>query len=121
MLRRTFNVSLSDKELGAVLERFDVDRVGKILCSSFLVYFSKVGISGRGQLHTASLERQRQEQQRQEEEEQAKLVAAWQKLELRPDELLAFTQQDEEVSHLTFVWRQKERKFVSSILPARPS
>ena len=42
-LRRVFNVHLSPKELGAIMDHFDKDGSGEVDCAEFLLEFFKLG------------------------------------------------------------------------------
>lgn len=59
MLKRSFSVFLTGKELGALVDFFDEDNVGEISCQAFLVYFGRTGFAERGKDHSDALEKQR--------------------------------------------------------------
>ena len=44
-LRRVFNIHLSPRELGALMDLFDKDKDGTIACNEFLIMFFKTGTS----------------------------------------------------------------------------
>jgi Ca2+-binding EF-hand superfamily protein len=76
MLKRTFNVALTGKELGAITKYFDKDNTGDIYCQSFLVHFTKVGTAERGKDHIMGLQKQWAEIEARKKKEQEKLDAA---------------------------------------------
>lgn len=54
-LRRVFNIHLSPRELGALMDLFDKDKDGTIACNEFLIMFFKTGNSKKqepGARHT---------------------------------------------------------------------
>lgn len=95
MLKRTFNILVTNKELGALVDHFDCDGEGKICCKSFLLYFTKVGFLEKGKIFSESLQKQRREIELQEQEEARKLAEKWKKLEIDPNLLNNPTPEDE--------------------------
>jgi Ca2+-binding EF-hand superfamily protein len=59
MVKRTFNVIFTGKELGVIVNMFDEDGVFEISCKAFLVFFTRMGIEERFKDHTAQLEESR--------------------------------------------------------------
>ncbi len=83
MLKRTFNLILPRKELGALIKYFDSDDSGTVNNKEFLTYFSRASTGGRFALRSESIERQRRTNAEAEKEKEEKLAAQWGKLEDR--------------------------------------
>lgn len=116
MLKRTFNIIVTNKELGALVDYFDFDETdkdmntltgttsisegthsssgGKVDCKKFLLYFAKVGFKGKREKFSNDLDRQRREIVRQHEEHQQKIEKQWEKMSLSAEKLEAFTPED---------------------------
>jgi Ca2+-binding EF-hand superfamily protein len=60
LLKRTFNMFLSPKEIGVAFKTFDLQLTGKIPCQDFLIKFFQIGFEERNRDFTESLEKQRQ-------------------------------------------------------------
>jgi len=56
-LKRTFNVHLSKKELGALIRIFDVNGAGSIPCADFIIQFLKLGFEERSKINTLRLQK----------------------------------------------------------------
>jgi hypothetical protein len=63
MIKRTFNVALTGKELGAVVNTFDEAGDFEINCKAFLVFFARAGVEERSKDHSAQLEESRSKYQ----------------------------------------------------------
>jgi Ca2+-binding EF-hand superfamily protein len=61
MLKRTFNVILTNEELASVMHYFDKKRTGTVFSKKFLIYFLKVGITEREKDHRASMQKLRED------------------------------------------------------------
>lgn len=59
LVRRTFGLVLTNKELGFVIRKYDKAGTGRVTCSTFLTSFMKLGQTERHKHHIAQLERQR--------------------------------------------------------------
>jgi len=59
MVKRTFNIALSPRELAAMLTMFDADKEGNIKTSTFLTKFMRIGLDQRYKFKRESIERQR--------------------------------------------------------------
>ena len=81
MLRRVFDLNLSAKETGALVEHFcsNGDR-GIIVCKDFLNVFLQLGIGERAKFHKQQLDRQTEENRARVKEDQKKV----ERLVLRP-------------------------------------
>jgi len=97
MLKRTFNVSVTNKELGALVDFFffeDDKDMNKVDCKKFLLYFAKVGFKGKRDKFSNDLEKQRREVSRQIEEHKQKIDKQWEKMSLSAEKLDKFTEED---------------------------
>jgi hypothetical protein len=94
MLKRTFNVILTGKELGAMTKYFDRDGVGDICCQAFLVHFTKVGAAERGKDHIQGLQKQWAENEERKRKERDKLEAAAKKNLLDQSRINEFSESD---------------------------
>ena len=93
MLRRTFNLILTGKEAGAIVNFFDKKGDNNIICVEFLNFFVQLGITERAKEHKAMLERQTEENKLRALEDKAKVDA----LVLKPIEVdMAYTDDDKE-------------------------
>jgi len=59
LIRRTFGLSLTNKELGFVIRKYDKIGTGRVTCKTFINSFLKIGIVERQKHHLAQLEKQR--------------------------------------------------------------
>ena len=92
MIKRTFGVVLTPGELGACMHHFDPKISGTISSKKFLIYFLKLGIVEREQIHKSDLEKLRADAILREREHTEKLAAQWAKMELRMN--FDFTEDD---------------------------
>lgn len=81
MLKRTFNLILPPKELGALVKFFDTDNSDTVNNSEFLTYFSRASTTGRFAMRSYMIAKQRKMIQDAQEEQNMKLNAQWGKLE----------------------------------------
>lgn len=81
MLKRTFNLILPPKELGALVKFFDTDNSDTVNNNDFLTYFSRASTTGRFAMRSYMIARQRKMIQDAEEEQSQKLNAQWGMLE----------------------------------------
>jgi hypothetical protein len=85
-LKRTFNVDLSSKELGAVVREYqsesDKDRID---CKPFMIKFMKMGLDKRAKLKAAALDKQRRTEEEMQQEQLRKKRIADQKMVLDVD------------------------------------
>lgn len=72
MVKRTFNLNLNSKELGACVKTFDKTGRGQIECHDFLVKFLQMGIDERNQERLEGLAKSRQLLKEAEEEKMQK-------------------------------------------------
>jgi hypothetical protein len=97
MVKVTFQLMLSNKELGALVHQFDVDKNGTVRCDNFLLYFLSLGAKERSYIWTASLEKQRRECYEQAMEQERILKAQWERAgSIKIEEILKFTKADED-------------------------
>ena len=54
-LKRTFNITLTPAEMGAMVTYFDKDRKNKVNCQAFLTKFVALGAEERGRVHLEQL------------------------------------------------------------------
>jgi len=54
-LKRTFNITLTPAEMGAVVSYFDKDRKNEVHCQTFLTTFVGLGAEERGRIHLEQL------------------------------------------------------------------
>lgn len=59
LIRRVFNVTMAAKELGYVIQKFDVKKSGNVHCKTFITEFLRQGHEGRHKSHIEQLELQR--------------------------------------------------------------
>jgi Ca2+-binding EF-hand superfamily protein len=85
LIKKCFNVILSDGELAAVKTYFDKKNEGFIRSKDFLVYFFKLGFAERNKFKSEQLRKDRELAAQREREEQEKLQAQWAKMELNVD------------------------------------
>lgn len=76
-LRRTFNISLTPKELAVVTRKFDSDKRGLINNHDFLVYFTRTGYEERTKFWSQQLEKNRREEAEKAAEEDRLLNEHW--------------------------------------------
>ena len=94
MVKRTFNVVLSGKELGAMVELFDKDKSGEVNCQEFLVFFSNAGYTERSKEHSQGLSKRRNEDIERKKREIELAEAAAKKNLLDESLLNGFTEED---------------------------
>lgn len=78
-LRRTFDLHFTDKEMGALVRRYDKENKGHILCIPFTTMFLRIGQEERFRLHHLQLEKQRRLIAEAAAEEERKLKEAFEK------------------------------------------
>lgn len=59
LIRRIFNLVLSNKELGYVVSKYDTAGTGRVMCKQFLIEFLRLGIQERHDHHMRQLEKQK--------------------------------------------------------------
>lgn len=82
LVRRTFNLKLKPKEVGALVRHFDKSDPPistDIDCGEFLTLFLQLGFAERSKAHKEQLEKQRREDREREADEAAKLLATTQR------------------------------------------
>jgi Ca2+-binding EF-hand superfamily protein len=96
-LLRTFNVELTNKELGALTKMFDRKDNETICNHDFLVHFTRVGYQVRSEKRAAQLEMERAAQAQEADDHEKKMFAQWKidNAHFDPD---AFTKTDEETA-----------------------
>ena len=92
LLKRTFNIRLTEGELAALIAFFDTESEGFIRSKDFLLHFFKTGFSERNKVHSEAIRKDRELARQREKEAQEKLRAQWAKMELDID--WNFTQAD---------------------------
>lgn len=94
-LLRTFNVELSNQELGALTKMFDRKNNETICSHDFLVHFTRVGYLVRSEKRAAQLEMEREARAKDASDHEKKMFAQWKidNAHFDPD---AFTKVDEE-------------------------
>lgn len=60
MLKRSFNMKLTNGELAALIDEFDTNKTKNINCNKFMVAFTKLGFDKRSEIRGKQLEKQRQ-------------------------------------------------------------
>jgi Ca2+-binding EF-hand superfamily protein len=115
MLKRTFNIILPAKELGALVKFFDTDGTNTVNNSEFLTYFTRASTTGRFAMRSYMIARQRKMIQDAEDEQNKKLNAQWGKMEDKVK--FEFTPEDQEsaVQKLTELARKYFNDKVSNI------
>lgn len=97
MVKVTFQLMLTNRELGALVSLFDSDKNGSVRCDNFLLYFLSLGSKERANIWTASLEKQRRECYEQAMEQERILKAQWERAgSIKIEDILNFTKADEE-------------------------
>ena len=92
LIRRIFNLTLTNRELGYIINKYDVHGKGELVCNPFITAFLKVGREEREKRHIAQLEKQARLIQEAEREHMEKMKAV---VEGRPVEISsAFTDAD---------------------------
>jgi Ca2+-binding EF-hand superfamily protein len=81
MLKRCFNMKLTNGELAALISTFDQDGTKNVSCSEFMVTFINLGFERRGTIRTAQLEKQRKMKDAAKTEVEEKLRQADLKME----------------------------------------
>lgn len=77
MLKRTFQIALTDKEAGSLLHDYEGEKKGLIFNKGFLVSFIRLGCQERFKTHTAQLEKERRLQEKANENHEKQLLADW--------------------------------------------
>lgn len=94
MLKRTFNIFLTGKELGAMVKYFDEDDRGEVSCKSFLVYVGRTGAEERGRQHSLGLLKQKEDLKKRKEAHDAKLLRIAKKSQIDEKRIQTFTDKD---------------------------
>lgn len=92
MLKRCFQMKLTNGELAALIAAFDKDGTKKIHCADFMVTFTSLGFERRSAIRTAQLEKQRKMSEEMKNEFEIKQRQADAKMEVALD--LTFTDVD---------------------------
>lgn len=79
MLRRTFDLVFSSREMGYLVRKLDTESDGKIHCAPFITSFLRMGIDERYRLHKAQLDAQAKAAADAAAENASKLLAAFNK------------------------------------------
>lgn len=77
MLRRTFNIILTDKEAGALLHAFDPEKRGQVKTKEFLVFLVKAGYEERSRIRSHQIHAERNSELHQKEESERKILEQW--------------------------------------------
>jgi hypothetical protein len=101
MLKRTFNVLLTPKELGAVVKHFDVDNSNEVDNKSFLNFFSRASTTGKFAIRSESIARCRKAIEDAEAEREAKLAQSWK--QLTDAEKYTFSEEDRNSAERKFI------------------
>ncbi|KAJ1442366.1 hypothetical protein B484DRAFT_66814 [Ochromonadaceae sp. CCMP2298] len=72
LVRRTFGLKLTAREVGAVFERFHAEKE-EINCKDFLNFFLQLGITERAKVKSGQIERQKREDRDREKEHEQKI------------------------------------------------
>lgn len=75
MLKRLFNIKLSGKELGSLVDHFDSDKSRRIDCTMFVVKFTSLGFTEREKIHEEQVHRKHLALEREKKELYARLKA----------------------------------------------
>ena len=59
MLKRTFNIKVTGKELGSLVDLFDSDKSKRIDCTKFVVKFTGMGFEERDKVHQEQLQKKK--------------------------------------------------------------
>jgi Ca2+-binding EF-hand superfamily protein len=116
MIRRTFNIHLTPRELAAMLTLFEADKNGNIETRNFITKFMRIGLDERYKFKTEMIERQRVTAKRVAEERVEKIAAQWKKLEEMVEINYQYDIKDEEslFTKLKKVARKYEKNAISS-------
>lgn len=99
MVKVTFQLMLTNKELGALVNHFDIDKNGSVRCDNFLLYFLQLGSKERANSWRASLEKQRRECYEQAIEQERILKAQWERAgSIKIDDIMKYTKADEDTA-----------------------
>ena len=96
MIRRTFNIHLSPKELAAMLTLFESDKEGNVDTANFLTKFMRIGLDERYKFKTESIEKQRKAAKQAKKDREDKIAAQWKKMEDLVDIDYNYTPDDEQ-------------------------
>lgn len=83
MIKRTFGLTPSPEELGALIHFFDQENKGYINSHKFLTHFLKIGITERDKDHRQSLQKLREDAAFRVRFHEEQMAAQWAKAELR--------------------------------------
>jgi Ca2+-binding EF-hand superfamily protein len=75
LLRRTFHLNLTNKEIGFIIRKYDRENAGKVLCAPFITDFLRTGIEERHKRHVSMLEKQRKAESNASAEQEKKTAA----------------------------------------------
>lgn len=84
-LKKTFNVTLTARELGYLMALYDEDYTGVVKNSEFITKFLAMGKAARAEKHKAQLEAQRLAIQNAKKEEEEKIKHAFKQAEIKID------------------------------------
>jgi len=118
IVKRTFRIALSPRELAAMLTMFDADRNGNIKSEEFLTRFMRIGLDARYEFKTASIEKQRKAAKEAKKEEARKLAALWKKVEDSVDVDWDFSSEDDQSAMLKLVKAAKNYDKASVAAPS---
>lgn len=91
MIRRNFNIKVTDKELAALIDEYGNENK-EIVCADFMIKFTKMGLQRRDAMRLAQLEKNRRDEENIHRELAVKQKAALDKTEVLVDE--SFTRDD---------------------------
>lgn len=115
LVKRTFNIRLSEGELAAIIAFFDTESEGFIRSKDFLVHFFKTGFNERNRFHSDQLKKDRELAAQREREAEEKLRAQWAKMELNIDWNFAQSDTDSALEKITKAAREYDPNHPSSM------
>eukprot|EP01039_Chlorochromonas_danica_P011214 gene11214-12506_t len=75
LLKRVFNIVLTNAELGFVMQKYDIKKTGNLHCKTFLTEMLQLGRESRHKAHLDQLQKQRKLLEQAEKEHQDKILA----------------------------------------------
>eukprot|EP01038_Epipyxis_sp_PR26KG_P006779 gene6779-9286_t len=92
-IKKTFNLKLQPKELGAIVNYFDHGKVNRVHCQTFLNTFTVLGASERGKIRSEQLKAQREAELARKEEHAKKILDLSSSVSIETD--FSFTEEEE--------------------------
>lgn len=81
VIKKTFKVLLTERELGAVVRYFDEDREGIVYCADFLQWFLKVSVTEKSKVQTSILSKRKELEESKARQDSERMAANWARLE----------------------------------------